>query len=134
MRKVIYGILILLIALQACQSSKKVITTNSNSATSKAVAKKEETSKKGDWSKEEKKKFIESCEMEIKALKDTPDGKTIQSVGVNIEEFAQKSCDCALKKVEQNYENATEASKDSEGLSKIGSECGGAVMKELMKK
>ena len=127
------------ITLQACHSSKKVAATNTatsitNTNTAKAASKKEEISRKGAWSAEDKKKFISSCEGEIIALKDTPDGKTIQSVGVNIEEFAKKSCDCAFKKVEQNYENALEATNDTEGLTKIGSECGGAVMKELMKK
>ncbi|KOY87500.1 hypothetical protein AD998_16375 [bacterium 336/3] len=139
MQKIIYTVFACFVVLQACNTSKKVATTSSNSnattATTKAaVAKKEEVSKKGGWNEQEKKKFVESCEAEIMALKDTPDGKTIQSMGVNIEEFAKKSCDCAIKKVEQNYENVTEASKDTEGLTKIGSECGGAVMKELMKK
>jgi len=92
------------------------------------------SSKKGAWQEGDKKEFAKSCEDEINKLKDTPNGKTIQSAGVNIEEFAKKSCDCAIKKVEAAYDNPKEASKDNGGLTKIGGDCGKDVMMELMKK
>ena len=92
------------------------------------------SSKKGAWTDGDKKSFTKGCESEINKLKDSPDGKTIQSVGVNIEEFAKKSCDCALKKVEAAYESPKDAEKDKSGLTNIGSECGRDVMMQLMKK
>jgi len=92
------------------------------------------SSKKGAWTDTDKKAFNKGCVDEIVKMKDTPNGKTIQSVGVNIEEFAQKSCDCAIKKVEAAYDNPTSAGKDSQGLNTIGGDCGKDVMMQLMKK
>jgi hypothetical protein len=137
MQKLAYILVVGLGILQACNSSKKIASTNSTSTknnTTQTTKKQIEASKKGAWNEEDKKKFIESCESEIMALKDSPDGKTIVSVGVKLEDFAKKSCSCALKKVEQNYENAVELGKDNQGLTKIATECGGEAMKELMKK
>ncbi|MCU0439704.1 MAG: hypothetical protein MUC49_17580 [Raineya sp.] len=138
MKKIFYMAFMCWITLQACHSSQKVANTNATNSsgtnTAKAVSKKQEISKKGAWNEEDKKNFISSCEGEIMALKDTKDGQTIQGAGVSIEEFAKKSCDCAFKKVEKNYENVLEAGKDTEGLAKIGGECGGEAMNALMKK
>ncbi|KOY87503.1 hypothetical protein AD998_16390 [bacterium 336/3] len=92
------------------------------------------SSKKGAWTDGDKKSFTKDCEAEIVKVKDTPDGKTIESMGVKIEDLAQKACDCAIKKIESNYENLKEADKDSKGTKAIGTECGAEAMKELMKK
>jgi hypothetical protein len=92
------------------------------------------SSKKGAWVEGDKKAFAKTCEDEINKLKDSPNGKTIQAAGVNIEEFAKKSCDCAVKKVEAAYEGPKDAAKDNSGLTSIGSDCGREVMMQLMKK
>lgn len=91
------------------------------------------TSKKGAWSESDKKAFREGCEGEIQRLKDSPDGKTIAAL-VSLEEFGKKSCDCALKKIEQEYENPNEAKKNDAGVDKIAQKCGEDVMIELMSK
>jgi hypothetical protein len=89
------------------------------------------TSKKGAWVEKDKKAFIEGCEGEIKKMKDTPDGKTVAAL-VNLEEFGKKSCECALKKIEESYKNPTQAEKDKEGTDKIAQKCGADIMLELM--
>lgn len=136
MKKLTYFLFVSLMIIQACKSKENKENSNSSStSTEKKEEKKEEaSSKKGYWTADHEQEFIKDCEGEIMRLKDTPDGKKIQAVGVNIEEFAQKSCKCALDKVENAYEDINEAEKDSKGITKIGEGCGRDVMMELMKK
>ena len=137
-KKILWG-LIIFVLLQNCSSINAVIESNgfyttTNNNIRKWLIPNENVSRKGKWSEKDRKSFVKGCENEINKLKDSPDGKTIQSVGVNIEEFAKKSCDCAFKKVEAAYHSPKDAEKDKSGLTNIGSECGGDVMIELMKK
>ncbi|MDX1903440.1 MAG: hypothetical protein SFU27_04720 [Thermonemataceae bacterium] len=91
------------------------------------------SSKKGAWVDSDKKEFSKSCEAEIQKLKDSPNGKTVAAMVGNLDEFAKKSCDCSLQKLEQAYESPKDAQKDNAGITKIGQECGKDVMLELMK-
>ncbi|KOY87502.1 hypothetical protein AD998_16385 [bacterium 336/3] len=139
MRKKLYVGLLLLTVLQSCSSINAVIEsngfyTNVYRGIRGILMPYENISRRGKWSEKDRKAFTKGCEDEINKLKDTPNGKTIQGAGVNIEEFAQKACDCAMKKVEQKYQDPKEANKDNEGLTNIGSDCGRDVMIELMKK
>jgi hypothetical protein len=92
------------------------------------------SSKKGAWLDKDKSEFTKACEKEISTMKDSEDGKLIQSLGVNLDDFGKKSCDCALKKIEQNYDSPKEADKDSKGIDKIVKECSEDVMEQLKKK
>jgi|JI81BgreenRNA_FD_contig_91_240767_length_2019_multi_5_in_0_out_0_2 hypothetical protein len=139
MRKKLFVGLLLITVLQNCSSINAVIESNGFYATTnrnirKFLMPQENISRRKKWSEKDKKAFTKGCVDEIVKMKDTPNGKTIQSVGVNIEEFAQKACDCAIKKVEATYDNPTSAGKDSQGLNTIGGDCGRDVMMELMKK
>lgn len=139
MRKKLYVGLLLLTVLQSCSSINAVVEsngfyTNVYRGIRGILMPYENISRRGKWSEKDKKAFTETCVDEIVKMKDTPNGKTIQSVGVNIEEFAKKSCDCAFKKVEAAYDNPTNAGKDSQGLNTIGGDCGRDVIMELMKK
>lgn len=137
MKKLTYFLFACLIIVQACKSKENKESSNSSSSsTEKKEEKKEseETSKKGYWTTAHEEEFKKACEGEIMSLKDSPDGKKIQAVGVDIDEFAKKSCSCALDKVEKNYENIIDANKDIKGINGIGESCGKEVMVELMKK
>ncbi|MCU0439702.1 MAG: hypothetical protein MUC49_17570 [Raineya sp.] len=92
------------------------------------------SSKKGAWTDGDKKTFTKLCEESFAKEKGSANMKTIESVGVKIEEFTKKSCDCLLSKAEQQYDNVKAADKDASGITKIAGDCGGQVIQELMKK
>ena len=132
MKKIIYFLFVSLIIVQACKSKENKESDSSSSSNEKKEEKKEseETSKKGYWTAKHEQDFIKACEGEIMSLKDTPDGKAIQATGVDIDEFAKKACSCALDKVEQTYENVSEADKDTNGINEIAQGCAKEVMKK----
>jgi len=138
MKKIAYLALVLFLGLQACKSKENKENSSSSSSSSSSSDEKSkessDASKKGTWTASDKSAFSKACEDEIMKLKDTPDGKTIQGAGVNLEEFAKKSCDCAIEKVEKGYESPSDADKDTPGMTKIGEGCGREVMTALMKK
>ncbi|KOY87501.1 hypothetical protein AD998_16380 [bacterium 336/3] len=135
MKKLTYFLFACLIIVQACKSKENKESSSSSSTEKKEDVKSSEPeSKKGYWTTAHEEEFKKACEGEIMSLKDSPDGKTIQAAGVDIDEFAKKSCSCALDKVEKNYENIIDANKDIKGINEIGESCGKEVMIELMKK
>jgi len=138
MKKLNGGITILsLMLIQCCKSVNYVIESNRfYYQTSKNIKKwiMPTSLLQEEASGQEKEIFAKACRDEIMKLKDSHDGRTIQEAGVNLEEFAFKSCDCAIKKVEKKYENPSDADKDLDGMTKISEECGRDMMMELMKK
>ncbi|MCS6795334.1 MAG: hypothetical protein RMJ97_04405 [Raineya sp.] len=89
-------------------------------------------SKKGSWLENDKKDFLKNCTGKFKMMKDTKEGEVLSALA-NLEELGNKSCECALKKFEQTYDNPSQAKQDDAGASEILKKCGEEAMKELMK-
>lgn len=72
----------------------------------------EEVSKKGDWTDSD----IERALAEINSERD-------QLVALIGEEKTDAFIDCAMEKIEANYENFEDADSDLSGMEKIGEDC-----------
>ena len=88
--------------------------TSCGGATSEDEAK---TSKKGAWTEEDKERAI----TELNSKRD----EMVDMIG---EDNTDKIFDCAMEKIQANYDNFQEANSDYEGMREIGADC----MKELL--
>lgn len=85
-----------------------------------------EKSKKGAWIAEDKDNYTSEC-------KKAAEGESIPGMDADTyKKFVDQVCSCSLEKLEDGYENAIEANKDREGVTKIGEQCGMEAAMSLM--